>query len=911
MCRDGVPTDEPETQSCERADPGMVVADNRAAVCMTDAGGILELPGGQLVIPANALTDPTELYLEQIDDAPLAIAGLSVLGSIFSAGPADTVLALPATVSSNFEGDRDRAALFVEQTPDFRRLGGRVIADTVLGEVEQLGIFLVADGVEFSLSADRSCAELRTVDGRVQEPSTVALFFTIDDCAGRPLTNLEQPDFEILEGENPLNADVVRRISPKDDVQAFVSLVLDLSASTRNHLGEVISGAQSFVRLLKEERGLDVQIGIELFAGDQFLTRWQSPNLDTEVVLDRLATIGEFTPDAAGVTNLNGAIIQGLQRLAEDAEGFRIRNRGGAFTVEHLVVFTDGTDTAGLELNEAVVERIAASTAEVTIVGLASPDVEALALQTLPVDVIIAPETASLRREFQTIAARIADGMERAYLLTYCTSEQDGEHTVTIRLANTENRGTAQFSFIADSIAGPGCGEALVDDQCADKQCGGLGCGFCDDRTAVCNSNGQCQSYCETAPVTTAIAVTDRCDYPNPLGYIQFCEQDISTLCSETCTDLTNDPENCGGCGLDCGPNVVGVVNGEGSVGESCQDNVCQCAPGWYGETCDQTQCGDGFLTPDEICDDGNDDNTDGCTDTCVGWVQVASLPPSFNETHHSFGFSFGGFGYLVSGNSRSEVRDDFYQYDPNNDVWTELAPFPGSARGFAIGDTWAGKAYFGFGRSSSDFLNDFWVFDPANMEWTELASCPCSGRRHPAMVAQNGKVFIGMGNNSNGNLKDWWAYDIASNTWSQKEDFPAPKRHHPYQFGIDDYVYTGFGHGNGIFDDWYRYDSVEETWTQVASLPAEGRVAGTQFSYNGIGYVLSGDGEDHRSMETGEFWAYDPVLDTWSALPAHPGSSRWAPASFIIGGEVYLINGKSFGLYTSEIYKYDLTASP
>ena len=178
-------------------------------------------------------------------------------------------------------------------------------------------------------------------------------------------------------------------------------------------------------------------------------------------------------------------------------------------------------------------------------------------------------------------------------------------------------------------------------------------------------------------------------------------------------------------------------------------------------------------------------------------------------------------------------------------------------------------------------------------------------------MIAHNGSVLVGLGNGSEGNMNDWWAYDIASNTWSQKTDFPSSPRHHPYQFGIGDYAYTGLGHGNGIFNEWYRYEIATDTWTEVATLPGEGRVAGTQFSYDGIGYVLSGDGDDHRSMETGEFWAYDPILDTWEERPPHPEGSRWAPASFIIDGEVYLINGTSFGQYVSEVYKFDLISEP
>jgi N-acetylneuraminic acid mutarotase len=268
-------------------------------------------------------------------------------------------------------------------------------------------------------------------------------------------------------------------------------------------------------------------------------------------------------------------------------------------------------------------------------------------------------------------------------------------------------------------------------------------------------------------------------------------------------------------------------------------------------------------------------------------------------RSHHSIGFSIDGIGYSVTGNVQNNPSDQFYSYDPTSDTWTQLDDFPGVGRDFAIGDTWNSKAYIGFGSDQdNNALNDLWVFDPDNNSWTELASCPCSGRVHPAFIAHQGKIFVGMGNGNAGNLNDWWEYDMPTNTWSEKPDFPDLPRHHPYQFAIDNYIYTGLGHGSSIngnlniFDEWYRYDPQAETWDQMATLPAEGRVAGTQFSYDGKGYVLSGDGDNHSYMTTGEFWEYDPAIDQWNAMPPHPGTSRWAPTSFVIDDYIYFMTG-------------------
>jgi N-acetylneuraminic acid mutarotase len=275
-------------------------------------------------------------------------------------------------------------------------------------------------------------------------------------------------------------------------------------------------------------------------------------------------------------------------------------------------------------------------------------------------------------------------------------------------------------------------------------------------------------------------------------------------------------------------------------------------------------------------------------------WQSVAPLPDGF-VSNHSFGFALDGMGYIVAGESTDGYSDAFFQYDPAADSWLGLPGFPGPARGYTIGDTWDGRAWMGFGLSNQGYLNDLWVFDPESMTWTEMAPCPCEPRSHPAFVAEAGRIFVGLGGSPDGDRNDWWEYDMATDSWSEKPDFPDAPRHHPYQFGIDGKVYVGFGHsGPNIYNEWYRYSPDSEEWAQMATLPAEGRVAGTQLAHEGKGYALSGDGEDHSSMATGENWQYDPATDSWMEWPAHPGMSRWAPASFILDGEIYLINGMS-----------------
>ncbi|MBE50205.1 MAG: hypothetical protein CMP51_00675 [Flavobacteriales bacterium] len=299
-------------------------------------------------------------------------------------------------------------------------------------------------------------------------------------------------------------------------------------------------------------------------------------------------------------------------------------------------------------------------------------------------------------------------------------------------------------------------------------------------------------------------------------------------------------------------------------------------------------------------------------------WEQVANFIG--DGRHHPITFSNDNFGFVVAGS----YLDDMYKYDPSNDTWTQLQDFPAVGRGYSYGVTVGNKAYMGLGSTDNGlYPNDWWEYDMDNDIWTQKSNFPGNGRNHPAMIVVGNKIYMGCGSNNNGNLGDWWEYDINTDSWTQKPDLPGNNRHHPFYFGIGNYAYVGFGHGSVsgpgsnpstssyIYNDFYRYDPSNDAWMQMNNFPSEARVAGTQLSYQGKGYVLSGDGDDHGPLDSGEFWEYDPNSDSWTQLSSHPGNAIWAPGNFVIGCNVYFLLGQDntgfFPTTPVSVYKYKL----
>lgn len=289
-------------------------------------------------------------------------------------------------------------------------------------------------------------------------------------------------------------------------------------------------------------------------------------------------------------------------------------------------------------------------------------------------------------------------------------------------------------------------------------------------------------------------------------------------------------------------------------------------------------------------------------------WERVGSTP--FLK-HHTNGFGFNGKAYLLEGIGTNSdpggVSNEMWEYNPDSMTFTRLPDFPGAARAIAIGDDWNGKYYYGFGTTGGSIgLSDLWEFDPIDTSWTQLPSCPCTGRSHPAFVAHNDKIFMGAGRSRTGDLNDWWEYDMITQQWEQKTNIPGRIRHHPFQFALGNDIYVGGGH----VANWQYWSTTLEVWVSIDDTPL-GRVAGTQFDYNGKGYLLAGDQADHSHLNFFEtFMRYDPAVGSWQYLPPLPNGSRWAPASFILDGDLYFLCGVDYdNVSDASMWKFNLDA--
>lgn len=301
-------------------------------------------------------------------------------------------------------------------------------------------------------------------------------------------------------------------------------------------------------------------------------------------------------------------------------------------------------------------------------------------------------------------------------------------------------------------------------------------------------------------------------------------------------------------------------------------------------------------------------------------WNQKANMPAV--ARHRTTAFTIGNKGYMGLGHYNSGPNgniylEDFWEYDPASNSWTQKADFAGGPRYHAAGIGYGNVAYVGTGRDltnpwpsqSYTLENDWWEFDPLANTWTPKAPMPDAGRRGAVCFMINDLIFVGTGQVSGGYTSTFYAYDIANDQWlGGVPNFPGGARTSAVAFTIDDKAYVGTG-GIGCGNtDIYEYKLSSNSWIPRANIGTLIRNEAVAFAVNGKGYIGTGDncssGTNYK-----DFWEYDPNTDTWTELEEFPGAARRYMNAFVIGNKVYCGSGTS-GVNYNDLWEYDQVLS-
>lgn len=345
----------------------------------------------------------------------------------------------------------------------------------------------------------------------VVPPAAVSVLFYAEDCdSAEPLDSLTSADFEVLEDGVALSSEAHRAILDRGQ-RVVTSLLLDFSDSLAPLRADVVAAAKAFASELLVQRQLSdrVEIGIQLFDGSAAPVTLLVPSSDFATVAAKLDALNTYVPPDGGASNVNGALRQAVTSLQARLDSLVTDNAGGIGATGHVVLFTDGGDTAGRETVSAASATVAAARKVSTsgdspplvnswTVGLRGADYTSEAMTSLmggPHWVFEADSQAQLAAAFTSLAVRIAKQVESTYLFAFCSTKRAGSHDVSVRIADSRGGSEAvTLSFSAEGFGG-GCNADFFTNACADAQCGGLACGACAADTQICNTTSlQCRS---------------------------------------------------------------------------------------------------------------------------------------------------------------------------------------------------------------------------------------------------------------------------------------------------------------------------------------------------------------------------------------------------------------------------------
>ncbi len=312
-----------------------------------------------------------------------------------------------------------------------------------------------------SLLAAQGCGgglQVRLVNAVTDQPSNVAMFFTVDTKDGEPVGGLAVENFAIYEDGGLVSVAESKQtiINPEVAAEHFTLLLVDMSGSVTEsddvHL--IAEAATRFTAALST----DQRVAVYAFDGSEEIFEIQSfVRHSGEGQARGVGRLGSFkTRDPS--TNLNGALVKAVE-VTQQAMAMS----EAPLTFGTIVVFTDGTDRAARVSAREMQRTLDRSGLEVFAIGVGSEIDEKTLSQIGLTGYVLINDIEEVVSAFEAISERIIGMTKRFYLLSYCSPARAGTHKVTVEVSHEGKRGSATYEFDAAGF-GPNCDPNRIPD---------------------------------------------------------------------------------------------------------------------------------------------------------------------------------------------------------------------------------------------------------------------------------------------------------------------------------------------------------------------------------------------------------------------------------------------------------------
>ena len=308
--------------------------------------------------------------------------------------------------------------------------------------------------------ASLGCSSLTVtrINSAEEKPNNVWVFFTVED-GEEPVAGLTADDFEIYEDNELVSKYESKQtiINPEVAAVMYTLLLLDLSGSITEsgEADRLVDSAQQFTDKVEQSQQ---KVGVYAFDGGEDIRSvvpFTESTASVEGGLEGLRSYKARDPS----TNLNGAVVQGLDVLRKELDKDKRPLKFGT-----LVVFSDGTDRAARVTDEQVQEALAHEDYvdfEVYAIGVGAELEEQELSEIGRNGTEMASDSEKMDEAFTKVADRIDQQSKRFYLLSYCTPARKGDHTVRIEAnqknekGKQKNSGSLEYPFNADGFGPP------------------------------------------------------------------------------------------------------------------------------------------------------------------------------------------------------------------------------------------------------------------------------------------------------------------------------------------------------------------------------------------------------------------------------------------------------------------------